>query len=316
MPERVDVVPGSAEWLAARRAGVTASDIVTILGLSSYDSAYSLYWRKLGVMPDAGDNDRFALGRALEPYIVSRWTDENMPIGDSGLERSGLYRSASRSWQLATPDRIVVSSQPEAVLECKSWADIDRDAWEDGPPAAVRAQVLWQMDVMDVSAGYVAVVFLPSGEFRSYAIVHPPAGDHELRQCSTCRDQNLMLERGLEFALQLEGKLPPPEADGSAAALAALRARFPEVDKTMTARVAPEAWAVYADAAERADYWTECRQAAEAQLRELTEGAYRLEVDGQTVALRIKFEAQVKAHTRSVDMIRRTPRRKEASDDV
>ena len=34
MPELLLCEPGTPEWLAARRQGVTATDIVTILGLS------------------------------------------------------------------------------------------------------------------------------------------------------------------------------------------------------------------------------------------------------------------------------------------
>jgi hypothetical protein len=129
-----------------------------------------------------------------------------------------------------------------------------------------------------------------------------------------CKDIGLMREAGFRFYLQVKGHIPPPGADGSAATMAAVKARFATVDKTATAVLAPEAWSVYADAAERVDYWTEVRQAAEASLREVTDDAYKLEVDGQVVALRIKFEAQVKAHTRSVDMIRRTPRKKETGE--
>ena len=33
MPELIPAEPGTPEWLAARRQGVTATDIVTIIGL-------------------------------------------------------------------------------------------------------------------------------------------------------------------------------------------------------------------------------------------------------------------------------------------
>jgi predicted phage-related endonuclease len=60
VPELVDVTPGSPEWLDTRRAGVTATDIPVILGISSYESAYSLYYRKRGELPEVEDNDRIA----------------------------------------------------------------------------------------------------------------------------------------------------------------------------------------------------------------------------------------------------------------
>jgi len=322
------VVPGSPEWLAVRREGVTAMDIVTVCGLSSWDSPYSLYWRKLGMIPEMEDSDRFRLGRDLEPLITDRWFEQGPATMEDTAGRSALYRSADRPWQLATVDRTIDRHHAgelfsvyhhHAVLELKSWADTDRHAWDDGPPAKVRAQVLWQMDTLDVSTGHVGVLFLPSGEFRSYVIEHDwaviPDGPGVDDPCDICKDIKLLREAGARFLQQIHGHMPPPGVDGSAATMAAVKARFGTVDKTATAVVAPEAWSIYADAAERADYWTEVKQEAEASLRELTEDAYKLEVDGQVVALRIKFEAQVKAHTQSVDMIRRTPRKKETGDE-
>ncbi len=187
MPELIDVVPGSPEWLAARRLGVTATDIVTIIGLSAWDSVYGLFWKKLGQVPDEPERDRWELGKALEPYITERWANTGSNWKDYVRWPGGLYRHSGRTWQMATPDRILGPfndlspeiSPPVGTLELKSWADADRKRWEDGPPAVVRAQVLWQMDVMDAAAGHVGVVFLPSGEFRSYTIAHEDEKTHD-----------------------------------------------------------------------------------------------------------------------------------------
>src|SRR6266568_2070369 len=153
MADLIDVEPGSAEWLAARRAGVTATDIVTIVGLSAWDSVYSLFWRKLGQVPDVEDNDRFRLGHALEEYILERWMEAADPeITINGIGISGLYRHSELAWQMATPDcRSSLETGDGEPIELKSWADADRKRWEDGPPAVIRTQVLWQMDAMDVS---------------------------------------------------------------------------------------------------------------------------------------------------------------------
>jgi putative phage-type endonuclease len=233
MPQLIEVTPGSSEWLAARRAGVTATDIVTILGLSSHDSVYSLFWRKLGQVPDEPDRDRWALGRHMEPYIVAKWRAEHPEFTEA---ESALFRSDDRPWQLATPDRYAWShAAPEsAPLECKSWADADRKSWEAGPPPAVRAQLLWQMDTLDVARGYWAVVFLPSGRFAHGVLEHDAdcywpvvRPDSALSpSCPVCKDVELMRETGEEFYRRLRLELPPPDPDSSAATLAALRARF------------------------------------------------------------------------------------------
>jgi putative phage-type endonuclease len=316
----VDVVPGSGEWLAARRGGVTATDIVAILGLSSYDSAYSLYWRKTGQVSDTEDNDRFRLGRYLESYIAQRWCDA------TGLEaaRGALYRSVERPWQMATLDAEVGAPDTgtAGVLECKSWADADQISWEAGPPAAVRAQVLWQMDVMDVAAGHVGVVFLPSGEFRSYVIEHENGctGNGNMVSypslaCSACDDIVLMRERGAEFMARLRGELPPPPVDGSAASLAALKARFTDVHKDKAAEVDATLYAAWSDAKDVVAFWEKKARGYEAELREQAGECGRVEVGGQLVAHHLVFDANVKAHVRHMDMLRRAKQKADENAD-
>jgi putative phage-type endonuclease len=308
MPVLVDVVPGSGEWLAARRAGVTATDIVTILGLSTHDSVYSLFWRKLGQVPDEPDRDRWALGRHMEPYIVEKWRAEHPLFTD---RESELFRSDDRPWQLATPDRTVWSHAwpKSAPLECKSWADADRKSWEGGPPPAVRAQLVQQMDVLDSSIGYWAVLFLPSGRFAFGEIEHDgsyiPDGPEVDHPCPVCQDIKLIRDAGEEFYRRLTFVLPPPDPDSSAATLAALRARFTraegkqaEVDQGLidewTARKAAR------------NAWDELVQESEIAIRVQAGEAQILTVDGEPVARRIVVDAQVKAHTRHQDYYRRT----------
>jgi putative phage-type endonuclease len=313
MPELVPAEPGTPEWLAARRAGVTATDIVTILGLSRRDSVYSLFWRKLGQVPEVEDNDRFRLGRELEQYVDYRWCEDN----ERTTYESGLYRHKDRAWQLATLDRrapCLDASGAYEPVELKTWADGDRHSWQDAPPARVRAQVLWQMDVMEVATGHVGVVFLPSGEFRSYTIAH----DETLRgcrfgkqdpgavtvACPECIDQAFMLEAGQEFMARLRLELPPPDPDASMATLAAVRARFTrQPDKE--AEVDPWLWARFEANAEMIKAHDTLKREYEIQLREQMGEATLATVDGQPVARRVIVDAQVKAHTRHQDYLRR-----------
>lgn len=317
MPELIPAEPGTPGWLAARRQGVTATDIVSILGIG-YKSAYWLYWNKLGQVPDEPDSDRYRLGRELEPYVADRWLANGDP---DWLGPSGLYQHSERAWQMATIDRLVPEvravSDP-AVLELKTWADADGRAWADGLPAAVRAQVLWQMDVMDVGMGHVGVMFLPSGEFRSYVIEHmtgahphaqSPIGIHP---CDVCTDQALMRERGAEFYARLQGELLPPDIDASAASLAAVKARFGDARKGKVVQVDAGLWGDYSAAALMVDAHVILKREYENRLREQVGEAGVIEVDGQLVARRLVYDAQVKAHTRHVDSIRRV---KQQEDD-
>ena len=307
MPELV-CAASDPRWLAERRKGVTATDITAIIGLSPYQSPFGLWWEKTSPdMPAHVDSDRLRLGRELEPYIIARWAESS---GKALFgTRQGLFRSTDRPWQLATPDAVLYEDvfNPElgelgdfepqlaAVAEYKSWADADKTSWQDGPPARVRAQNLWQMDTLDVAVGHVGVVFLPSGEFRSYELTWDEAAQ---------RDLDLMRLLGWEFYRRMTGELPPPDVDGSAATLAALRARFADPRKDKTAPVDAEAWERYCDWKHDRDNAEKVMRGYEAQIREQLGEATLIEVDGRTVGRRVIATAQVKAHERTQDYIK------------
>lgn len=92
------------EWLEARRAGVTASEVAAVLGLSKYESPRSLYHRKRGEIPDEDDNDAMKWGRRLEAPIADEFADRHPELT---AELGGLYVNLDRTWQMATPDRLL-----------------------------------------------------------------------------------------------------------------------------------------------------------------------------------------------------------------
>jgi hypothetical protein len=179
-------------------------------------------------------------------------------------------------------------------------------------PAQVRAQVLWQMDMMDVGVGHVGVVFLPSGEFRSYTIeCHcdtPVFERPTIREagglCSVHTDLELMRAAGEEFMARLRLELPPPDPDASAATLAAVRARFTrQPDKQ--AEISGDLWNAWHVEKSEAKSYEERARHYEILIREQMGEATLATVDGQPVARRIIVDAQVKAHTRHQDYLRR-----------
>lgn len=292
MPELVDVTPGSPEWLAARREGITATDIPVIAGLSAWESPYSLFHRKLGNLPEVPYSDRFWLGDQLQPIIRERWSQ--FQDGPWHFHGGGLYQSSERPWQMASPDYLIGRGldyrEPlDAVLECKSWADADRDRWHDHPPLHVRAQVLWQMDVMGVSTGHVACLFLPSGELASYVIGHGNCFATEASEriggdspCQACEDIGALRLAGSEFYARLQ-KGEAPSVDGSAATLAALKARYtPAPGKT--AIIDGDLWASYTWNLDESAGYKEQAALYQAQIREIAGDCGELEVDGEIVA--------------------------------
>lgn len=168
------------EWLAARRRGVTASEIAVVMGLSPYDSPFALYHRKRGDLPGVEDTGAMERGRILEPYIADKFQASHPDLYVVGDGRA-LYAHPDRPWQMATPDRLVYPAghgapylcDPLAVLETKTDAGGDDQWGDDGTdqiPVHYRCQVLWQMDVLGVTAAYVACLAMRSWKLRVYEL--------------------------------------------------------------------------------------------------------------------------------------------------
>jgi len=213
--------PDNPAWHKLRRDGVTASEIAAVLGISPWDSPFSLYWQKVnGWATD--DNDLMSTGRRVEPVVADWWAET--VGGDVMYARpAGLYAHPERSWQLATPDRLVWQfirpgvGRLISVLECKwtgSW-DGWGDAGTDDIPVYYRAQVLWQIDVLGVNEGHLAV--LGPGGFRAYG---PIRRDEQ--------DLTVMREAARRFLDRLAAS-DAPDVDEHSATLATLKRLHPDL---------------------------------------------------------------------------------------
>jgi putative phage-type endonuclease len=240
---------------------VTATEVAAVLGISPWDSAFNLYWRKRGEIPETGDDDRLSLGRHLEPWIADRWAAAHPQYR---LQMGGLYASAARPWQLATPDRLLIpageaSAGPVAVLEIKTSGSYD--GWgvdgSDEIPPHYRAQVLWQADVLGLTGGdacgFVCCLFLSSRQIRTYRIAYDTA------------DVAFMRGQAEEFLDRLRGGVPP-DIDAHTATAAALRQLHPKVEDT-TVEVDEDLAYTYRSAGEAVRDALTDKALVEAQLR-------------------------------------------------
>lgn len=225
MPEfLVDPDADRGMWLRLRRAGVSASEISTVLGINPHDSAFALWHRKAGnLSEESPESEVMRWGRLHERTIVAEWLRRHPGWLAQDL---GLFAHSDRSWQLATPDRALllddydstISGHYDGVLEVKTaqsghgWG---KSGTDEVPPHFL-AQVRWQLDVMDASVGHVAAL-IGLSDYREYEIV-PDRGDAEL-----------MRSRALEFLQSLTDRRPPP-IDGSAPTTAALHRLYRRAD--------------------------------------------------------------------------------------
>lgn len=164
---RIEV--GNPEWLRI----MSASKIAAVLGLSPWESKFSLYHRMTGAIVDEG-NAATRRGNYLEAGVVAWFADQ---VPDHQVEPTGTWLHHERRWQAATPDRLITTPAGDTeLLEVKT-SSITEGWGDDGTdsiPVYYRAQVIWQLDTLGLTRCHVAVL-LPFLEFRRYLIEYDQA---------------------------------------------------------------------------------------------------------------------------------------------
>jgi putative phage-type endonuclease len=230
------LVPGTPEWVRE----MTGSKVAAVLGLSPWQSRFSLWYEMRGATGHETGGPEMARGHYMEDGICRWVADEH----DLYLTPGGCWRNRARPWQVASPDRlarpdnvheVTGGDEPTGVVEVKTAAAFER--WgRDGTdeiPAHVRAQAVWQCDTLGVDTAYVGVL-LPYLELRSY-VIHPAPGEVEFIR-EECRAFLDSLAAG-----------EPPDVDQWTQTYDTLRALNPKIDGTDT-EVPPELARDYARA--------------------------------------------------------------------
>ena len=158
-PRALLVLPSSApreEWLAARKAGITATDVPKIVGASKYASALDVYLDKAsGDVSDPDISEAGEWGVLLEDTVARRWAE----INDVKVRRVGLIANDTESWMLASLDRLVTGCHMgRCALEVKTRNAYVASVWEEGVPDDVMVQVQWQLAVSGLDHIHVAAL--------------------------------------------------------------------------------------------------------------------------------------------------------------
>jgi putative phage-type endonuclease len=297
---------GEAEWLEARRSGITASEIAVVMGLSPYSSPYALFHQKLGNLPPQEDNDAMRIGRHLEELVCEMFAERRPEFYPEGNGRE-LYADAYWPAKLATPDRLLIevlthddgtwkgySHNPVAVLEAKTAASYDGwgDDGTDEIPVHYRCQVLWQMDVMDVRTAFVACLFLHSRQLRIYEITLDGQAEQDL----------VLLRRGASTFLERIKNGEEPDVDWRPATTETLKHLHPSVED-VDVPVKRKPIIAYRSAVKAYKAAEQRKKAAENRLRLLLGDGHRItdERTGEVIARRDVYP--VKEHVRKATTV-------------
>jgi predicted phage-related endonuclease len=192
-----------------------------LFGCHPYESEYSLFCKKVGLVPPREDTERLKVGRFLEQAILSEWKGR-YAYAYSGGSR-GLFHNTDiqthRAYYFitATPDAMGFETDERGdeykiVADVKTVEPMRRADWNAGVPEYYRLQIEQQMLVTGAKRGVLIALF----------------GFNELSHEWIDADpvlQNEIVKRITTFWKRVQGELPPPEADGSDATTDALKAR-------------------------------------------------------------------------------------------
>jgi putative phage-type endonuclease len=287
--------PGSSEWVAARASGLGGSEIAAVLGLSPWQSLFSLWHRKKGLLGPEPDNDGMSRGRRLEP-VIAEWFADQHP--EYQVRRTGTWANRARRWQLATPDRLLTTVTKRAVLEIKTATDAAEwgEPGTDEIPVYYRAQVLWQLDTLGLHLAHVAV--LTGLDFREYVVEWNRA------------EVELLRAAGRAFLDTVE-RDERPDIDEHGATYRAVRELHPEIDD-VEVEIAPALAERYRRAVAAHKAAEQAKQQATAEVLDALGAGRRAVVAGESIAIRIPGRAGAPPSLRP-SPIRMTPQKVSAA---
>lgn len=144
---------GTDEWHAARQNSIGGSEISSIVGLNPYESAYSLWAKKTGKIPNiVEENWAMRFGKAFEEPILKLWSEQHP---EWEIYRTGTYQDGLLPYRHANPDALARNRETGEwiVIEVKT----GRQTWET-PPAGYVAQVQHYLDILGFNRGILVAV--------------------------------------------------------------------------------------------------------------------------------------------------------------
>lgn len=211
--------PGSPEWTRL----VSASKVAAILGVSPWESPYSLWMTMTGRAPrEVRDSDAMQRGNFLENGVIDWWEAKHPEMEPAGRQ----YAARMENWAIATLDALYHGHEDMTALEVKTTSNTDEwgEPGTDQIPAHYYAQGLWQMACYPPVQRVVFAVLGPFLTLTEYIIERDQAViDDLIRRCREFYDSLSQDE--------------PPALDDHKATVATLRREHPDIDKGASAAI-------------------------------------------------------------------------------
>jgi len=143
-----NLIPNTPEWEAMRKEKIGASDAPVIMGVSPYDTPYSLWQKKLDLLPQTQMTFPMERGHNLEPLAREQI---ELSLGKSLPPQVKFHDSLP--WMMATLDGL--SPDGKTLIEIKCPGEKDHQQALSGQiPDKYYPQLQHQLEVCQLEKGY------------------------------------------------------------------------------------------------------------------------------------------------------------------
>jgi predicted phage-related endonuclease len=228
------------KWLAARRRGITGTDVAAILGLSPWKKPIDVYRAKVGEADEIDVTVPMMIGTALEPIILKLYSDitglvsrdllrgaaiagafpkNRAQVFGRGSSAQVLIRHKEIPYLLATPDAFIPAR--ERGLEAKTAGYFS--AWEWGTQGTDEIPPYY----LTQAAVYLAVTDMPIWDVGALVGDARFSGDLTLYQVERTRalESEILAAAERFWTQHVQKKIPPP-IDGSSSWQAYLAKKY------------------------------------------------------------------------------------------
>lgn len=204
------------QWLKERQKGIGGSDAAAIMGVNRWKSAFEVYAEKTEEITEVKEDSEAAYwGAQLKKIVAKEFTQKS----GKKIRRDTRHLVHKKyPFMVANIDRRVLGEN--SILACKTTSVFGEKEWEgEEIPANCILQCQHYMAVTNSDKCYIAVL-IGGQKF----VIKEIARDNELI--------DMIIEAEKDFWLNHVEKKVPPEIDGSYAAEAYIKGKYPNSDNS------------------------------------------------------------------------------------
>lgn len=115
-----------AEWLEARKQGIGASEVATVVGLNPWETPYQLWRKKLGIDAPEPENKAMKRGHYCEDAVAQWWGAETGREIIAASKTDFMFVDPQHDFLRVSPDRTfwlpdeIRNDDNKGILECKT----------------------------------------------------------------------------------------------------------------------------------------------------------------------------------------------------